>query len=91
VITNDSPVYVEETVTDIDVVYSTGPQNFTLYGADSYKDTPTKIVITLASPLEVITLFKTPMHGYSVRQRVIKRLVKGPSPAVANLAVAERA
>jgi hypothetical protein len=71
------PETLEETVTDIDLIFSNGSNDtLTLRPADSWEIGSETIFITIASPAETITYFKRHIIGLRMRERVVKRPVK---------------
>jgi hypothetical protein len=77
-----SPLFTEETVTDIDVEFSSGRvKELTLFPADSYVDTPGGIDVNIAIPREAISLNKAHIAWYSIRERVIRRPIAKPITA----------
>jgi len=70
------PEYLEEAVTDIEVAYLNGVWSRTLRAGDSVDEGRDIIRVITANPPEDNTLFKAQMLGFTIRQRVIKTLVK---------------
>jgi len=70
------PEYLEELVTDIEVAYLNGVWSRTLKADDSFFDLENHLRVITTNPPEDNTLYKSQMLGFTVRQRVMKMLVK---------------
>jgi hypothetical protein len=82
-----SPLFREETVTDLDASYPSGMCQFTLHDGDTIVESDDRLVITQqARPGysgEDIVLYKRRLEWTSTRRRVIKWPIKKPVTAPA--------
>lgn len=89
---HSEPDFTEETVTDLDLGFSTGlVKQLTLYKDDSYSISPDEIQVNFAAG-EDLTVNRAHVAWFSERQRVVRTPVKksptakGNTPAPASLA-----
>lgn len=77
------PVTIDEKVTDIEVILSSGiVRQYTLREADTTVEGELAVILSFAEPPEVITIFKAHAAILGVRARIIRRPVPKPTEAI---------